>query len=163
MGLVRCESEGSLEEHIPSYPCEPRARVIAHYRPSMAALAEPMVEVYDGRPSPHGKMEICLEELLGHFVKTSLLQIKQSNGNGREENVKGTSNGFQLTREYDGFEADTGVLANQEVQNSSKLNQERDGSPRAHDGTLHKGNTNRGPSKGDGMELDRSGESFALP
>ena len=115
-----------MEEHIPSYPCEPRARVIAHYRPSMAALAKPMVEVYDGRPSPHGKMEICLEELPRRFAKTGLLRIKQSNGNGREENVRGTPNGFQLTREYDGFEANTGVLANQEVQTFSKLNQERE-------------------------------------
>ena len=73
MGLVRCKSEGSLEEHIPSYPYEPRAGVVSHYGPSMAALAEPMVEVYNGRPRPHVEMEICLEELPGRFAKIGLL------------------------------------------------------------------------------------------
>lgn len=36
-----------MEELIPSYPCDLSARIAAHYGPNMAALAEPMVEVYD--------------------------------------------------------------------------------------------------------------------
>lgn len=75
--------------------------------------------------------------------------------------VERPSNGFQVAREDDGFEVDTGVIANQEGQTSSKLNRERDGDPRAYDGTLHKGNSYEGSSKGDGMDLDCSGESIA--
>lgn len=69
-----------------------------------------------------GDMEICLEELPGHFTKAGLLRIRNSNGNGREKNGRGASNGFQVAWEDDGFEVDTGVIANQEGQISSKLN-----------------------------------------
>lgn len=68
-----------------------------------------------------------------------------------------------MALEHDGFDADTGVLANQEVQTSNKLDQERDGSPKAHGGALHKGSTNRGPSKVDGMKLHCLREKIAPP
>lgn len=152
-----------MEEHLPSYSGEPGVRVSTHYGPNMASLAEPMVEVHDGRTSSSRGKESCLEKLLECFAKAGLIRIRQSSRDDKEESARRPANSYQLVQEYDGYEVDTGVLANEEVQNTSELEQEIDGSPRTHGGDLCEGRTNGGPPKRDGMELDYSRESNASP
>lgn len=117
-----------------------------------SSLGEPEAEVPTHRTisSPGGK-ETCLEKLPKCFANVGLLRIKQPSGFDRKEGAIRPTNNNQLVLNYEGNEADTSVSIS------------KGGSPRTHDRAPFKGRTNRGPTKGDMMELDIAGEDTASP